>query len=255
MKNFSKKSRVFISLMLAFCILTIPAFAAITSAHSTFTSQVCAVDKCTYTASTGVYVDPDFYNSSGSVVGAIVQVYSADYPYSNIPAGYMGGQPRLYLNGSLLFAESWSYHNGIGNAFSTSYSTYFVSRSGIVYAQSYFGLYNGNGYDIYSTAQSPSLDVGNIYSSSSISIELTPEFEVNENGQTYGHGCFDNTPDLIQAIGVNDVQGYVYDSQLMSIGLKQSIDDVPEDIPSSIPLYDKDGITIIGTFLIGSPQE
>lgn len=232
--------------------LSIPAFAA--SADSSFITKTCAADSCTYTAMTAVYVDPES-GTTGSDVGAIVQIYSSDYDDGkDVPAGYMGGEPRMYLDGELWLAQGWSYNTGRGNAFSTSYETYFVSRQGIVYAQSKFGLYNGDGYDIYTTTRSPSLDVSNIYPSTRSVEKIVPEYGINKNGQSYGSGCFDASPDLIKAIGANDVHGYVYDSQLTSIGQKASPDDVVEATPSSIPLYDKDGTTIIGEFMLGNPQ-
>lgn len=82
--------------------------------------------------------------------------------------------------------------------------------------------------------------------------ELPEGIEVNENGQTYGQNKYDGfTPDLISAIGVDGVRGYVYDSDLISVGMKKSLDDVVTDIPTSIPLYASDGVTVIGEFPVG----
>lgn len=122
-------------------------------------------------------------------------------------------------------------------------------REGTIYSKSKFGLYNGNGYDIYDTNRTPSLDVANYYpqfrSSESL---LEGTLDVNSAGQTYGAGWLN--PDLIEAIGVDGVHGYVLDSELTSIGMKSSPDDITADIPESIPLYAQDGVTIVGEFLI-----
>ena len=56
---------------------------------------------------------------------------------------------------------------------------------------------------------------------------------------------------MIAAIGVDGVKGYVYDEDLTNVGLRKSINDAVSDIPTSIPLYDEDGVTVIGEFPIG----
>lgn len=242
--------------------LTIPAHAflkglEITAATSAFITKTCPMDKKEYSAYTTVMVNPDEEaEGDGAYVGAEVGVYCKDASIKNVPAGYMGGEPRLYLDGYLLFAEGWTYNTGVGNAFGDYYDTYFVGRNGIVYSKSKFGLYNGDGYDIYDTYRSPSLDVAKISPQANEGIEAEDisqsGLKMNENGQTYGMDCFDDyTPDLIAAIGTNGVLGYIYDADLTSVGLRSSLDEVVTDIPSSIPLYDSDGVTVIGEFPIG----
>lgn len=126
----------------------------------------------------------------------------------------------------------------------------------IVYSKSKFGLYDGNVYKVYDTNSSPSIDVARIQPTNMMEEEhevgIQPYLAVNENGQTYGMDYFDNyTPDLIAAIGSNGVRGYVYDDELTNVGLRKSINDVVNDIPTSIPLYDADGVTVIGEFPVG----
>ena len=125
-----------------------------------------------------------------------------------------------------------------------------------VYSKSKFGLYDGNVYKVYDTNSSPSIDVARIQPTNMMEEEhevgIQPYLAVNENGQTYGMDYFDNyTPDLIAAIGSNGVRGYVYDDELTNVGLRKSINDVVNDIPTSIPLYDADGVTVIGEFPVG----
>ena len=226
----------------------------ITSAGSDFKRVTSSYDGYEYKAATFVHVQP-VEPDGGSYVGSEVIVSASDY--DDVPAGYMGGEPRLYLDDKLLFAEGWSYNNGEGNAFGTYYDTYFVSRGGIVYSKSKFGIYNGDGYDVYDTYRSPSLDVSKVYPdrrSVSVVEELSLEFGVNDNGQTYGSGLLSTTPDLIAAIGVGGVHGYVSDEELTRVGLKSHPEDSTLYSPKTIPLYDKDGQTVIGEFAIGFPQ-
>lgn len=65
------------------------------------------------------------------------------------------------------------------------------------------------------------------------------QYETNENGETYGFGCYEEElgglPDLIKAIGVDEIVGYVRQT------------DLNEDA-QTIPLYDKDGQTVLGEF-------
>ncbi len=84
------------------------------------------------------------------------------------------------------------------------------------------------------------------------SLDPRDYFEVNELGLTYGYAIYDNVrPDLAAAIGTGGVHGYVYWDELLSVGAKRFPEDIVTDIPSSIPLYASDGVTVIGEFPIG----
>ncbi|MEK5078014.1 metal ABC transporter substrate-binding protein [Solibacillus sp. FSL W7-1436] len=80
----------------------------------------------------------------------------------------------------------------------------------------------------------------------------------NENGQTYGPDLKDlirgelGEPDLILAVGENDTIGYV-----KKVDLERSQPKTPEEAvklndapPREVPLYDVDGETVIGKFII-----
>jgi len=258
----TKKALVAVCAAILIATLMVPAYAITkgfggTTASSTYVTQKCLADNREYAANTSVSVNPEKSDGiDGSYVGANVHVYCKDYHVHNVPTGYMGGEPRLYLDGYLWFAEGWSYSDGVGTSFNNYYETYFVSREGIVYSKSKFGLYDGNVYKVYDTNSSPSIDVARIQPTNMMEEEhevgIQPYLAVNENGQTYGMDYFDNyTPDLIAAIGSNGVRGYVYDDELTNVGLRKSINDVVNDIPTSIPLYDADGVTVIGEFPVG----
>ena len=90
-------------------------------------------------------------------------------------------------------------------------------------------------------------------------------YEVNENGQTYGV-CVDSvyiedSPDLQPAIGDNGIRGYVYTEDLIHKGAAKN----PEEavammeakangtyVPVVMNVYESDGVTVIDTFTEGS---
>lgn len=84
-----------------------------------------------------------------------------------------------------------------------------------------------------------------------VSAPIEGTVETNSAGQTYGSGWLN--PDLIEAIGVNGVHGYVLADELDAVGKKTSPDD-EVSIPSTIPLYAEDGVTVIGAFKVGPSQ-
>lgn len=94
---------------------------------------------------------------------------------------------------------------------------------------------------------------------------IKPVFLVNENGQTYGSSanCIaaEDFPDLILAVGQDGTEGYVYNSDMQGYTPSSPEDAVrymnelmelnEQGINSfSIPLYESDGTTVIGEFLL-----
>lgn len=88
-----------------------------------------------------------------------------------------------------------------------------------------------------------------------------PKYKVNENGQTYGSSLkaesIETEPDLIWACGTKGESGYVKKSDLNSDMPKtpeEAIKITQENKAQSheIPLYDKDGKTVIGSFKINT---
>lgn len=71
-----------------------------------------------------------------------------------------------------------------------------------------------------------------------------PNYPENENGQTYGSAkeatSVEMLPDLINMGSVNDIAGYVLKKDYLS------------ELGRNVPLYDVDGINIIGSFHIGA---
>ena len=86
-----------------------------------------------------------------------------------------------------------------------------------------------------------------------------PDYPVNEQGQTYSHAPYGTgivqDPDLMEALGTNGVQGYVKTTDLNepsffspeeAIAFQEANKD-----GRSIPLYESDGTTVIGEFIVG----
>ena len=71
-------------------------------------------------------------------------------------------------------------------------------------------------------------------------IDLTdyPQWQVNENGQTYGPNIYDERPDLIASVADNGENGYVRQEDMYRTG--------------EIPIYASDGTTVVGTKQIGN---
>lgn len=83
------------------------------------------------------------------------------------------------------------------------------------------------------------------------------DYSINEQGQTYGRGTYPSgvkiEPDLVGAVGTNSTQGYV-----KSTDLEPAFASPEEAITfqeankdgRSIPLYESDGKTVIGEFIV-----
>lgn len=88
-------------------------------------------------------------------------------------------------------------------------------------------------------------------------------FKTNDNGETYGtyidkgDGEYEE-PDLIAVVGVNDVEGYVkkvdlYDEKNQPNNPEEAIaymEEREKEGPRLIPVYEKDGKTVIGEYRI-----
>jgi hypothetical protein len=110
-------------------------------------------------------------------------------------------------------------------------------------------IYNGNGYSTYSLYKSPFLNLNSLLESKS-----NVAYEINENGKTYGSGIYDSDlgsgPDLIESIGMKGTCGYVLSSDLNGEDPSTPEEAIAQENNNSriIPLYNKDGTTVIGEF-------
>jgi hypothetical protein len=209
-------------------------------------------DGRTYSGMSILRIIPD-HEQGGSDVGAGIEVIAEDGDV--IENSFIRAEPRLYLDGELWLAEGWHYSDGSENGLYAEYFTYFVSRGGQVFAKSVFGIYNGTGYTTYTAPQTATINVNSVTNRAAGNGETVhEEFGINDNGQTYGSGWSEETPELIKAIGADGVHGYVYDDDLLALADKNSPYTVTPEIPESIPLYAVDGTTVVGEFLIGCPN-
>lgn len=113
----------------------------------------------------GPILDYQYRNNADIVIdtylkraGTKVEVY----PSGTVPIGYIGYQARLYKsNGDLVSSSNWGYNPYVvGGVFT---ATYFPegSSSGYYYSKGLTSAYNGNGYTVYNTFQSPNLYFSN----------------------------------------------------------------------------------------------
>ena len=254
-----KKISIFLTLVLTMLMITTTAFAdtssdpyetpTINGHEYSFTSEV-------WTRGSG----------SSATVEAVAYV-DAD---TNVPTGYMGANARLYNSSGSLVKSSGTTYN------TSSISGFFVysprtSTSGQYYAQNTGSFYNGNGYAPYTGYKSP---IQTLSSSSSKSVSTAgaekvledlmsrAEYDVNENGETYGSAISANTigvePDLIAAVGTNGVNGYIKAEELTPevSTIKEALVLMGENgSVRTISLYDVDGTTILDQFDIVTNYE
>jgi hypothetical protein len=90
-----------------------------------------------------------------------------------------------------------------------------------------------------------------------------PKYQVNESGQTYGSSMeaesIETEPDLIWACGIEGESGYIKKTDLngdMPKTPEEAVKITQENsaLSREIPLYDKDGETIIGSFRINATK-
>lgn len=164
------------------------------------------------------------------------------------PTGYMGAYARLYSSsGTLVASGPWMYTDSPAGGISVPSSYY--STSGTFYSKGQVQIYNGDGYTTYTTTASPNVQRASMLSP-------TP-YGINSKGLTYGSDFFTEAtsegPDLIRAIGINAVEGYVY-AEDINQG-PQTLSEVLAYIEAGytnriIPVYSLDGETIVDYFLI-----
>ncbi|MFJ8103427.1 peptidase [Lysinibacillus sp. NPDC096212] len=178
----------------------------------------------------------------------------------NVDPGYMGAQARLYTSKGELWTASAMKYNTTKVAGIYAYSPTATAKD-TYYALTYGDFYTGDGYRTFFGYKSPNMSmpsskyISEIEYSQEILTLMTEEYAVNNNGETYGSSFSEFTegeaPDLISAIGVNGVKGYIKSSDLApkftipeeAITYTQS-----RSYINIIPVYDLDGITVLDDF-------
>lgn len=172
------------------------------------------------------------------------------------PVGYMGAQARLYSSSGVLKASStWVYNEGTSYPTASGSLTYKTTR-GYYYSKGQVKFYDGEGYITYTSAATP-----NFAPTRSVISDKNVIIQKNDNGEIYGSGLFLDEigvqPDLIIAEGINGEIGYVKAEDLNDAEIEtpeQAVTKMLNEIHYEIPLYDSDGITVIGSFML-SPVE
>lgn len=172
----------------------------------------------------------------------------------NAPVGYYGGQSRLYRSSGTLLTSTGMVYNTSKVASFYVYSSR-KSGAGQYYALNKASFYNGNGYTTYTGNKSPIQTLSSSSADSMPEAALKTSYEINGNGESYGSGLSEYTigyePDLIQAESSDGISGYVRSSDLNDSTL--TFDEVQSgNSVLFIPLYEKDGITKIGEFVLAS---
>lgn len=171
----------------------------------------------------------------------------------NVPAGYLGGMPRLYNKSKeLLTSSKWTY-NSVPIHMKTICTKKVKGNGKYYYSRSKARVYNGNGYDTYICNQSPIIKVST----------GTEGYKVNDKGESYGSALDEEyiggEPDLIKAVGIGGIHGYVkavdfeVDNDTPKVAGKNSYANGESD-DKTIPLYNKEG-TVIGKFKIATKAE
>jgi hypothetical protein len=90
--------------------------------------------------------------------------------------------------------------------------------------------------------------------------QVATSWGINASGETYGVSNQQGTPDLVAVIADQGNTGYVKESELncaaggdvASPAEAQAWDKVSQNLNVSIPVYESDGVTVVGTFTVGS---
>ncbi|MCR4430337.1 MAG: hypothetical protein NUV45_04870 [Tepidanaerobacteraceae bacterium] len=246
MKRRFRKTLVLISVV---CVLTLGISSIVFAAYAHSDYKKATVYGYTYKYRADAYTDGT-YVAGGTTVSC---------NGGNVPTGYMGIKARLYnSDGDLKVSSRWVYNDEELAGFNVWTDEY--TTSGDYYSWGQVKLYNGDGYNTYTTYKSPIVTLG----SSKFSLKKPREipnyrYQVNEYGETYGSDAYADIigeePDLVAATGIDGTHGYVRSSDLDPFPSPRT----PEEAVAQnnlgdrlIPLYDKDGRTIIGQFRIAS---
>lgn len=188
--------------------------------------------------------------TSGHTLEAVAEVITTNR--TNAPTGYMGAQARLYTSsGTLLYSSNMVYNSSpVINVYAYSDRT---TNTGYFYAQSKVSFYNGNGYSSYVANRSPNATV--------TTTSTIGSYAVNAQNETYGSGLLAEElgvePDLIAAVGVDGVEGYVRAKDIAPV--PNTIEEALEMTENSkcnqiIPLYNLEG-EIVGEFILTAVED
>ncbi len=204
-------------------------------------------------------IEYKYFSQINTVSGYNMQISTGTSTAKTItvPIGYMGVLARAYTeDGSFVKQSRWTY-----NATSSISCGVHLEFKGSEYADKYYyskgqvKFYNGDGYSkVYTCNATPNMKM----KSASGNDMIPTEIQKNESGEIYGSEIFLNLigiqPDLILAVGTNGETGYVKASDLdmdEATTPEEAIEQMNNYVSYIIPLYESDGTTVIGGFLVG----
>ena len=232
----AKKIKAILSLVL---VIAIAFTTCITAAAASYTSWQY-INGCGYyykfragigIANSRVYADANIQTTNGAFV----------------PKSYMGACASLFVTTGSIVSSSGTVYNTVPRAGMTattdSGATVPLVAQGLFYvACSVSSSGTILEYDEDNTPETSSMQV-----SSSAPYETdAASYEVTENGETYGSAlCYDKFgcyPDLIDAIGINGVNGYVLKDDLFYIPSTEAEAEAYNALTTkTIPVYDLEG--------------
>lgn len=246
MKNKGKKLSFIIVFALMMSLISI-SFAKASSA----TSETHQHTIGNYIYSTYAMISTDSTKvTAGSTVSA----------NGTVPTGYIGASNGVWesFSGRLVSSSSWIYNPNPCGGMTTYGADYYTA--GTYFSRSYLQMFNGSYYEDLITGRTPNIQLFSSGTSRGLSRmdysdSCVSEIKTNKNGKTYGSSMLSylgEEPDLVSAYGVDGKIGYVY-SEDLNYGKKNNPSDCNQSLKGNqvhIPLYDKEGENVIGSFII-----
>lgn len=192
---------------------------------------------------------------------AFASVWLETAGHVTVPQGNMGSQPTLYEEGgkslattSMQYSDTATYYY-FRNTDTARFTDY-------VYAGGLARIYNGGGYDTVIAPDTAHVLNSALMTQLADTLDSNGQYPVNAQGQSYGSGLLANTvghaPDLISAVGVDGVEGYILRTDTdPEITTREGalLHTAIANQNLTIPLYDEE-CNVIGTFELSPvPQE
>lgn len=204
-------------------------------------------------------------NAGGGVASADVFLVCRDVEtqqYEYVPRGYMGITSKVFVDSDAIAVGPTVFNDN--SAYFVEAITPTVSTAGYtyVYGGGSISIYNGHGYFNAAAPETVKINV-NLKNAvnSSAELEKFTGYKKNSAGQTYGSGVYarqaGGDPDLISAIGVDGIKGYIKSSDITpDVNNPMEAMEYMVNFNNNrvIPLYDKEGVRI-GSFVLEAMEE
>ena len=164
----------------------------------------------------------------------------------SVPTGYMGANSTLYKEGIIptaVASRDWAYNTSTSSSHTRGCGM--TASSGNYYAAGQVRFYNGSGYNTYTANRSPSLTYSGALAAYQ-SQQFSGLWAVSDD-------FYQGRQDLILAEGVNGGVGYI---RYEDLGFDYTPSTPEEAVAYTlsqpdvryIPVYDKDGVTVIDEY-------